>query len=106
MDPSNYHTHKVSRGFTYNYYYTPANDGKLTLLFLHGFPSTSYDWHKQVPHFAALGYGVLVPDLLGSGATSKPMNSKDFKLCDIAKDVVDILDHLGLAKVVGVGQDW
>ena len=33
---------KVSRGLTYHYHYSPAATSSPTLLFLHGFPSSSF----------------------------------------------------------------
>lgn len=64
MDPSLYKDVKTSRGLNYHYFYAPsrAQDGKPTLLFLHGYPSTSYDWHYQVQFFREKGFGVLVPE--------------------------------------------
>lgn len=105
--PSGYRTITVARGLAYNVYYTPAAaSGKSTLLFLHGFPSTSYEWRKQLPHFEALGYGVVAPDLLGAGGTAKPADVQAFRHAAMAQDIIDVLDALGLARVVGVAQDW
>ncbi|GJE94741.1 alpha/beta hydrolase [Phanerochaete sordida] len=106
MDPSKYRTLTVSRGFAYNVYYAPAAAGQPTLLLLHGFPSTSYDWHRQVFFFAARGVGVVAPDLLGAGATSKPADPLAFRQSAMAHDVVELLDALGLHKIVGIGHDW
>ncbi|EKM53674.1 uncharacterized protein PHACADRAFT_198096 [Phanerochaete carnosa HHB-10118-sp] len=107
MDNTKYRVFTVARSFAYNVYYTPPTvEGKPTLLFLHGFPSTSYDWRKQVRHFETRGFGLLVPDLLGAGATSKPTDSKAFRLGAVAQDIVDILDALCLLKVVGIATDW
>ncbi|GJE94742.1 alpha/beta hydrolase [Phanerochaete sordida] len=106
MDPSNYRTFTVSRGFVYNVYHVPAAAGKPTLLFMHGFPSSSYDWRRQLPHFAERGNGIVAPDMLGAGESSKPLDSKAFHLGARAQDVVELLDALGLAKVVGIATDW
>ena len=106
MDPAHYRTLSVSRSFEYNVYHTSAAPGQPTLLFVHGFPSTSYDWRRQVPYFEAHGFGIVVPDLLGAGLSSKPLDSKAFRHTSLAQDIVDILDALGLDKVVGVGHDW
>ncbi|KAI0633825.1 Alpha/Beta hydrolase protein [Trametes polyzona] len=106
MDAALYKDAKVSRGFTYHYFYSPAAEGKPTLLLLHGFPSSSFDWHRQVEYFRPKGYGLLVPDLLGAGATSKPVEPEAFRLALIARDVVDLLDAERLAKVVGIAHDW
>ncbi|GJE94746.1 alpha/beta hydrolase [Phanerochaete sordida] len=106
MDASHYRTLTVSRGLAYNVFHAPAAAGKPTLLLLHGFPGSSYDWRRTAPYLAARGLGVVAPDMLGAGGTARPADAQAFRLAAIARDVVDILDALGLAKVVGVGHDW
>jgi pimeloyl-ACP methyl ester carboxylesterase len=100
-------TFTVSRGFTYSYQYFPPSvlDGQY-VLFLHGWPSAANDWHNQIDHFRKLGWGVLTPDLLGSGRTSRPTEADKYVLKDIAKDVVEILDYEKISKVNAVGHDW
>ena len=41
------------------------------VLFLHGFPTCSYDWKDLVPHLA--GYRLLMLDFLGYGLSDKPL---------------------------------
>ncbi|OSC99357.1 alpha/beta-hydrolase [Trametes coccinea BRFM310] len=106
MDPALYKDAQVSRGLKYHYFYQPATPGKPTLLFIHGFPSSSYDWHRQVEYLRPKGYGLLVPDLLGAGETSKPDDPEAFRMVRIARDIVDLLDVEGLDKVVGIAHDW
>ncbi|KAI0666634.1 alpha/beta-hydrolase [Trametes maxima] len=106
LDPSLYKDVEVSRGFSYHYYYSPAAPGKPTLLLVHGFPSCSYDWRRQVAHLRPQGYGLLVPDILGAGETAKPTDTDAFRLALIARDLVDLLDAEGLDKVVGIAHDW
>ncbi|KAI0633827.1 Alpha/Beta hydrolase protein [Trametes polyzona] len=106
MDAALYKTVNVSRGFTYRYWYSPAAEGKPTLLLLHGFPSSSFDWHRQVEYFRPKGYGLVVPDLLGAGGTATPTDPEAFRMALIARDIVDILDAEHLSKVVGIGHDW
>ena len=106
MDSSRYKDLKASRNINYHYYASPAHAEKPTLLFLHGFPSTSYDWRKQVPHFQARGYGIIVPDLLGYGGTDKPVATEAYRPSLMAKDIIDILDAEGLERVIVIGHDW
>ncbi|KAI0656557.1 alpha/beta-hydrolase [Cubamyces menziesii] len=106
MDTALYKDKKVSRGFTYHYFYHPATLGQPTLLILHGFPSSSYGWHRQVEYFRPKGYGLLIPDLLGAGDTEKPEDPQAFRMALIARDLIDLLDAEGLDKVVGIGHDW
>lgn len=107
MDPTAYDSLKTPRGYTYGYYHqVPSKKSLPHILFLHGFPSTSQDWSSQVAHFTKLGYGVVVPDLLGYGKTDKPTDYKEYKSADMAGDVVAILDKEGLDKVIVVAHDW
>lgn len=106
MDLSLYKTTTVSRGFTYRYYHSPAASGQPTLLLSHGFPSTSYDWHRVVSQLKPHNYGLVVPDQLGYGGTSKPLDVESYKPSLITKDLVEILDVEGIDKVIAIGHDW
>ncbi|KAK7051594.1 hypothetical protein VNI00_004573 [Paramarasmius palmivorus] len=106
MDASAYKDVQTSRGLNYHYYFSPPSDGKPFLVFLHGFPSTSYDWHKQVPYFQEKGYGLIVPDLLGYGGTAKPLDPAAYRYSLTSKDVIDILDAEEIETAVFIGHDW
>jgi len=106
MDPTRYKQLKTQRGFNYSYYWSPPTPGKPVLFFSHGFPAGSFLWHKQVPFFEPLGYGLLVPDLLGYGGTDKPTDPKVYIGSGHTHDVVDILDAEGIEKVIAIGHDW
>lgn len=106
LDPSRYKDHKVSRGYTYHYYFTAARNGKPTLILAHGFPCFSEEWNQVVKILEPQGYGLIVPDLLGYGGTSKPTEPEEYVVAKIAGDVVEILDAEGLDKVVAIGHDW
>jgi soluble epoxide hydrolase/lipid-phosphate phosphatase len=80
------------------------------LLFLHGFPSTSYEWRHQLKFFIERGYGVLAPDLLGSGNTSKPLDVNSYVGRSMASSIISILDHEKLCvpgkEVIAIAHDW
>ncbi|KAH9940054.1 uncharacterized protein BXZ73DRAFT_43265, partial [Epithele typhae] len=52
------------------------------LLFIHGFPSTSFNRSCQVAPFAPLVYGVFVPDCGGYWGTSTPRASPTWSRLD------------------------
>ena len=105
--PQNCKTLKTpSSSTTYNYVHFAPSSSKPTILFLHGFPSSSYDWRYQISHFSSRGYGVLVPDLLGYGGTDKPASPTAYKGKKIATEVADILDHEKLDTVHAVAHDF
>jgi pimeloyl-ACP methyl ester carboxylesterase len=108
MEPSKYKTAKTGRGVTYNYFLSPpvGTPPKPYILFLHGFPSTSYDWHHQVDYFVKEGYGVIVPDMLGYGGTDQPTDVAMYKARLMVQDLVDVLDGEGVDKVIVIAHDW
>ncbi|KAF5544636.1 carboxylesterase [Fusarium mexicanum] len=98
---------KVSRGYEYSYIIRrPVSAPKAFVLFLHGWPSIGLEWHHQLDHFHNQGYAVIAPDLLGSGHTSRPADVDAYLLKDMAKDIVEILDHEQVVRFIGVGHDW
>ena len=52
-----------------------AGHGEQTVLFLHGFPTSSWDWHKVEPLLADR-YRLVYFDFLGFGASDKPRNHR------------------------------
>lgn len=106
MDPASYKDLTTSRGLNYHYYFSVARDARPTLLFLHGFPSSSYDWHNQVTYFQELGYGLVVPDMLGYGGTAKPSDPQQYKSSLIVRDIIDILDAEKVERCIVIGHDW
>ncbi|KAF5337568.1 hypothetical protein D9611_015126 [Ephemerocybe angulata] len=96
----------TSRGLKYHYYFSAAEGGKPTILFVHGFPSLSVDWHNQITYFKAKGYGLVVPDQLGYGGTDAPEDANAYLHSLLAKDQVEILEHENVKEVFAVGHDW
>lgn len=68
------------------------------ILFLHGFPDSSFSWRHQIGYFSNRGYGLIVPDLLGYGGTSKPEEVEAYRLKKMSEEVVGILSSLTLAR--------
>ncbi|KAB8292086.1 hypothetical protein EYC80_007831 [Monilinia laxa] len=112
MAPSTYptRTYTTIRSLTYSYMHIqPTSPSNPSILFLHGFPSSSHDWHHQIAYFETLGYGIIAPDLLGYGGTSKPPFMDFYKFKDMASDLEEILSLHSISpirKVMGVGHDW
>ncbi|KAF1950438.1 epoxide hydrolase [Byssothecium circinans] len=96
----------IPGGPKYSYIYQVAENEKPTFLLLHGFPSSSYDWRKQIANLSKAGYGVVAPDLLGYGETAKPEALEAYAFSNLAGHVSEILKHENLTTVIGVGHDW
>ena len=96
----------TSRKLTYNYIHIPPSQNGNYLLFLHGFPSSSHDWRLQIAYFSKKGYGIVAPDCLGYGGTSKPLDMQAYKGKPMSDDIAEILKHEKIEKVIGIGHDW
>lgn len=100
-------TIEVSRGYTYTYYTSPAKDGKLTVLLVHGWPDSAEQWGEVIEDYLVPeGYGVVAIDCLGYAGTSKPTDYNVYNFKDMSKDVIDILDAEKIDKVISLGHDW
>jgi len=73
---------------------------------LHGEPTWSYLYRKMIPLFAAAGYRVLAPDLVGFGRSDKPSERSDYSYAKHVRWMSDWLVAMGLCDVTLLGQDW
>jgi pimeloyl-ACP methyl ester carboxylesterase len=80
-------------------HYVDAGDGP-TVAFIHGLLGTHRNWDHLVAALAA-ERRVVAPDLLGHGASAKPMG--DYSLSSHAATLRDLFDHLGIASATLVG---
>jgi pimeloyl-ACP methyl ester carboxylesterase len=71
------------------------------IVFLHGYPTSSYLWREFVPLFAPW-YHVIAPDLLGSGDSAKPV-SAPLDVRAQAGYVRELLSELGVGTFAVVG---
>ncbi|KAK1856372.1 putative epoxide hydrolase [Colletotrichum chrysophilum] len=98
-----------SRSLQYNYYTSPnLNDSTAdpVLVLFHGFPDSASVWAPVVTLLVAVGFRLMIPDLLGYAGTSKPWNVSFFNSSAMANDIIEILDQEGVANFVSVGHDW
>lgn len=76
------------------------------VLLLHGFPDSSHLWRHQPPALQSAGLRVIAPDLRGFGESDKPPAVEDYAIAHSVRDLVGLLDALGLERVQVVGHDW
>ncbi|KAL8693925.1 MAG: hypothetical protein Q9218_001339 [Villophora microphyllina] len=50
----------------------PSGTQKGTILLIHGFPETSYQFRHVIPPLSSAGYRVIAPDYRGAGYSSRP----------------------------------
>lgn len=80
-------------------------DGPLLVLF-HGFPEFWYGWRRQIEFFAARGFRVWAPDQRGYNLSDKPHGLRAYRLDELARDAVGLIDAAGAQQAIVVGHDW
>ena len=81
-------------------------DGPVVLL-LHGEPTWSYLYRHVIDVLTAEGIRAIAPDLVGFGRSDKPLDPQDHSFARHVEWMRALaFDHLDLAGVTLVGQDW
>jgi pimeloyl-ACP methyl ester carboxylesterase len=79
--------------------------GPLVIL-LHGFPEFWYGWRQQVQPLADAGLRVWLPDQRGYNLSDKPRGIAAYRLDELAKDIVGLIDAAGVDQCFLAGHDW
>ena len=79
--------------------------GPLVLL-LHGFPEFWYGWRHQIQPLVNAGLRVWMPDQRGYNLSDKPSGIAAYRLDELARDVIGLIDSAGTEKCFLVGHDW
>lgn len=77
------------------------------LILLHGFPQNGLCWSRVAPTFAQ-HFDVIVPDLRGYGGSDALPDDPDhltYSKRQMARDVVALMDHLGIGSAHVLGHD-
>jgi pimeloyl-ACP methyl ester carboxylesterase len=84
----------------------PADGAPVILL--HGFPDDPRTWDAVVVPLAAAGYRTIAPYLRGFGPTRfrDAATPRSGQQAAVGRDVVDLMDGLGLKQATLVGYDW
>ena len=80
------------KGFELSWWQHKNAEAKTTILFIHGFPSASWDWHFQW-HALKDQYNLIAMDMLGYGISDKPV-PYNYKLVEQAQFYVQLLESL------------
>ena len=84
--------------------YNVEGEGAPVLL-IHGFINSRKSWRKTVLMKTLIneGYKVIVPDLRGNGDSDKPQDEKAYDNDAEVKDIMQLIDHLGVRKYTAIG---
>ncbi len=77
------------------------------LILLHGYPENHRCWEKVAPELAT-AFDVIVPDLRGYGASDAPPDDAEhtvYSKREMARDIVGLMDALGLETAHVLGHD-
>jgi pimeloyl-ACP methyl ester carboxylesterase len=80
-------------------------DGRLLIL-LHGFPELWHGWHRQIEPLAAAGFRVLAPDQRGYNLSDKPRGVASYRIDELARDAIGLIDAAGRERGSIIGHDW
>ena len=80
-----------------------SGEARLPVICLHGLTRNSKDFEEFAPHLAQSGRRVLVPDVRGRGLSDRDPNPTRYAPKTYARDVLGLMDSLGLARAVFVG---
>lgn len=76
------------------------------VLLLHGFPDFWYMWRHQIPVLAKAGYRAIALDMRGYNRSDAPTSPRQYRMPQLTRDVVRVMDALGIQKATVVGHDW
>ncbi len=79
-----------------------------TVVLTHGWPDSTRCWHAVAPQLAQAGWHVLAPALRGFSPTRflQPDTPRTGQLAALGRDMLDLVDALGLQQPVLAGHDW
>jgi pimeloyl-ACP methyl ester carboxylesterase len=86
-------------------HFVTAGTGSRTIVLLHGFPQTWWQWHHIIPSLVDKGFRIIAPDYRGAGNSWRPRDGYD--KFTMARDIHRLLsEHLEIVEPVAmVGHD-
>lgn len=87
---------------------SPANPDAAgpTVVALHGFPESAWEWRSVAEILAADGVRVVAPTQRGYSPGARPQAVEDYAIERLTEDVLTVVDHFGLGPVHLLGHDW
>lgn len=88
------------------YYVRDSQQGKETVLLLHGWPDDGTVWCKQIPTLIDAGYRVICPDLPGYGLSPAPSETSRCQINNLLADLIILLKQLDINQVHCIAHDY
>jgi pimeloyl-ACP methyl ester carboxylesterase len=80
--------------------------GGPAVVLLHGFPQDSTCWAEVTPTLHGAGLRTLAPDQRGYSPAASPADVSAYRVGELARDVLAVLDAAGVDRAHVVGHDW
>lgn len=84
------------------YIYLAPSQGMPVVTLMHGKNFNADYWTPTARYLQSLGYGVLIPDQIGFGKSSKPVDYQ-YSFAALAKHTHDLMDSLGIKDSIILG---
>lgn len=85
-------------------FYRDSGTGSKTIVCIHGFPTSSFDWEEMWPSLES-EYRVFAPDLLGFGFSDKP-SSYEYTISEQANLISELLIQRGIKRFHLLSHDY
>lgn len=83
-----------------------GNEEDDLVILLHGFPESSFMYHKLMEDLSELGYYCMAPNMRGYSEGARPAGISNYSIDKLSKDIMDIAHYTGREKFHLVGHDW
>ncbi|MDX1293609.1 MAG: alpha/beta hydrolase [Hyphomonas sp.] len=94
--------HSQGQALEMAYIYRPGDTGMPVVTLMHGKNFNADYWKTTSDHLQGLGYGVLIPDQIGFGKSSRP-ESYQYSFAALASHTHALMDSLGIEKSIVLG---
>jgi len=82
-----------------------SEDDELVLL-LHGFPESSYVYRNLMEDLSSHGYYCMAPNLRGYSKGARPKGKKNYRIDQLANDVLRMAKKTNKKRFHLIGHDW
>ncbi|MBB1031353.1 alpha/beta hydrolase [Dietzia sp. SLG310A2-38A2] len=84
----------------------PGGPERGTVLALHGFPESPWEWEAVASLLTQQGLRVVAPAQRGYSTGARPDEVGAYAIEHLSADALAVVDHLGLERVHVLGHDW
>ena len=76
------------------------------VIFLHGFPETSFMWLKIMEKISSLGFYCIAPDMRGYSKNACPKGVKNYTVEKLSEDILNIAEAINVDRFHLIAHDW